>query len=586
MCRKQVFKKKEGLYKSTLSDLNDTVIDYKISSVSDMSLDFDIDDAAWYIMCNKICFTSVDLTNSIDISNTTFLYKVSFYNCEFTAVNFNNIIFKSDVKFYKCKFHSDIKLRYCEFCSELEFSNCTFFGDVDLSCSHFSKVVFKESTYKSECRLANIAIHQQAVFEHNNFYGHTTLVVANFTKGGYFFKNTYFGEANFISCDFDMACNMIDCRYLGCLHVADCKFASTVSFIESTYQDKASWFNCKFYNTADFSKSNFIDKLTFVKPIFSERANFNSTTFNKFDFIGGEFHKEADFTDCTFLDVTKFFTPLLQYILTFADSTFCHNFRIEGIRISQNSNNEGIQCIYLGNTTISSSSIVNICCNYDTPPFALDFNHSFIQGLLNIQDTRLSTISCTGAVIHGHLCESDMTLEAILDRETARILKHESIKSDDKIKALEYYDTELLLHKKDLSNQQGACDDKIILFLNNISNKNGRSPWRGCVFTFISSGAFYVLYLAISRVGDIYCWLIGNDVTWIIAQDIAKYIDFATSVSFEPLTTEIATIATSSNGSLAILQILFTILFYFLGKISIGYGVYQTITAFRKFNNK
>lgn len=135
-----------------------------------------------------------------------------------------------------------------------------------------------------------------------------------------------------------------------------------------------------------------------------------------------------------------------------------------------------------------------------------------------------------------------------------QIAKREgNIDSLTKYKSLEF--RQLLFDKK-------MSFDKVLLILNWISNDNGRSWFKGILFTLTTALIFYALYLS----------AIGTEINFSLKTFWTNYILFTSS--FPKLSLEKYSQYNSIwNVSLVI----------WLSRIFISYGIYQTIAAFRKF---
>lgn len=102
--------------------------------------------------------------------------------------------------------------------------------------------------------------------------------------------------------------------------------------------------------------------------------------------------------------------------------------------------------------------------------------------------------------------------------------------------------------------------DSILLFLNLISNNNGKSWIRGVAFTILMSFFFYVLYL----------YNIGIDFNG--TESLKDYVIFITSFP------KLELIKYSCENELWYIK-----LTIWCARIFIAYGIYQTISAFRKY---
>jgi hypothetical protein len=87
----------------------------------------------------------------------------------------------------------------------------------------------------------------------------------------------------------------------------------------------------------------------------------------------------------------------------------------------------------------------------------------------------------------------------------------------------------------------------------------------------------------------VYAFLIGKTVIWTYSTDISDGITYLWSLNF------LSTLSIWINKIdfqgvwwivvLKLIQIIIVTMIYILGKIAIAYGIYQTITAFRKYKN-
>lgn len=116
--------------------------------------------------------------------------------------------------------------------------------------------------------------------------------------------------------------------------------------------------------------------------------------------------------------------------------------------------------------------------------------------------------------------------------------------------------------------------DKILLILNYISNNHGKSWTRGVLFTIASAWGFFILYESALPTPHFH-WTIyasfGDIQNGFLAgvKFFLKYLALFPSLRFEN---------DGDSGTINLITL--------LARIFIGYGIYQTITAFRKFGAK
>ena len=116
-----------------------------------------------------------------------------------------------------------------------------------------------------------------------------------------------------------------------------------------------------------------------------------------------------------------------------------------------------------------------------------------------------------------------------------------------------------------------------LLFLNRISNRHGTSYFRSIIFTF-SVGIFFYYLSMISSTK----YSFNNEINWgIFKQNISTYFQFMIPThQFKYLGNDFMRDYVETPNRYE---------FYFfdiLGRIFIGYGIYQTIQAFRKYKSK
>jgi hypothetical protein len=155
------------------------------------------------------------------------------------------------------------------------------------------------------------------------------------------------------------------------------------------------------------------------------------------------------------------------------------------------------------------------------------------------------------------------------------IKKNQALEKNDKITALYYRKLELISYSKEIRNKRGGGEDRVLLFLNNISNLHGLSWKRGISFTLSSWLFIFTLY---------YWSLWGNQINFDWHYLIFGYKEFW-SDAFNFLWLPSSDLKDISRNELEQIgggSLFFVLTLYVLGKIIIGYGVYQTVAAFRK----
>lgn len=111
--------------------------------------------------------------------------------------------------------------------------------------------------------------------------------------------------------------------------------------------------------------------------------------------------------------------------------------------------------------------------------------------------------------------------------------------------------------------------ERVLLWLNTVSNKNGQSWWRGFKFTIITAAIFFTLinYVGIASENKFFIidWkFCGFGEVW------QQYLNMFYLIDFKDKFNNIRLNALGDT-------------LFFSSKIFVGYGIYQTISAFRKY---
>ena len=241
-----------------------------------------------------------------------------------------------------------------------------------------------------------------------------------------------------------------------------------------------------------------------------------------------------------------------------------------------------------------------------------NFEYANILGTVAIQDSSFNKLNFDKATIVGQLNIDNVDIKKYSSRETLTKIKNEFIKKNDTVSALKYkskeynkhfkdifakaigdlwkipsidiYDREikyffflhdriLLIIVKYITNLVSNIFDITLLLLNKISNNNGQWWFQGVLFTLSIAFVFYTLY-SYSIIYDISCDLNFNTSDWILLKD--KYWES------EHLQ-QVVKFLWIPDGLKKIEGDIYSYIWFVLGKILIGYGIYQTISAFRKY---
>lgn len=202
----------------------------------------------------------------------------------------------------------------------------------------------------------------------------------------------------------------------------------------------------------------------------------------------------------------------------------------------------------------------------------LSINGTFFKDIVSFNSTTVSTIKFRSVHFDKVAFFNDfkIQLKTLADLGTIRIIKTQLSKTDNKIDYLQYnaLEQELLLKDK-----RTSINDKILLRLNRKSNYFGNNWIKGVWFTLRMSIYGFIILLISNR------FLSNSGYNYLISFDsklpnasfqevLREWLKFTFSFDLRSYRNY------ESHGVL--------LLIFFFFKIFIGYGVYQTIAAFRK----
>lgn len=149
-------------------------------------------------------------------------------------------------------------------------------------------------------------------------------------------------------------------------------------------------------------------------------------------------------------------------------------------------------------------------------------------------------------------------------REIYRHLKYCAEDNKDRIQALIFKSYELDAYQHTL-NWKDNTYDLLMLWLNKLSNNHGLSWIRGVMFTIITGFVFYCIF-----------YLCQND--WFL-----KYFFWENFLSYFWLPGGMNDLISFLRSNPNVFVGILGVFSYLLGKIFIAYGIFQTISAFRKY---
>jgi hypothetical protein len=173
-------------------------------------------------------------------------------------------------------------------------------------------------------------------------------------------------------------------------------------------------------------------------------------------------------------------------------------------------------------------------------------------------------------------CNDDLLNTSGVHSSVWCTLKDQAISKNDYKLANIYKRNELNSYIEEIKNQKLLFEERIALIFNQISNNHGFSWVRGLLFTIVSWFGFYLLYYLFSN---------SYSVFWVPEKYlfIMKAEFWSDAIEFLWLPHGLGNLADQLKKSTSFLQNLGMVISFLLGKIFIAYGIYQTISAFRKF---
>ena len=329
-------------------------------------------------------------------------------------------------------------------------------------------------------------------------------------------------HVKFTNCDFRDAISLRSTESL--LFFENCRFHGNIRGNSSVFSGKMRFRDCHFYTEVNFKNSVFDDLADFYRCHFYKR-----TIFHKTDFM-----QTAVFSGVVFHENVLFTYTLINKLIIFRGTKF-----LQGI----------------------------------------DLSLSILSGSFSVFDIELKDYDALTETLSNDEYEENVSKLGEIPiknkRETFRVLRKTFEVNSDYIHSLDYKKLELHTYDKILDHNiklgQGVYSsifNKIILFLNRKSNLYGTRFEYGVLFTFlVGLFFFYFSYINLNTIefAAVPCqWSFGQFEEFSI--NFLKFLNPVHSVDY--------------------LGEQHSLLFYFfdyLGRIFVGYGIYQTVQAFRKY---
>ncbi|MFK7113789.1 hypothetical protein V3468_04980 [Flavobacterium oreochromis] len=215
-------------------------------------------------------------------------------------------------------------------------------------------------------------------------------------------------------------------------------------------------------------------------------------------------------------------------------------------------------------------------CNFDkyvyfdkSELYEFSFDTAFFKEIVSFQNIKCNYIKFNRTHFDKVSFFNDAVIQKInsCDLKTIRLIKNHLLKTENKIDYLKY---NALEQNNLLSSSELTLNDRILLKLNKKSNDFGNNWINGVLFTFKKGMLFFILLLIVnSFISSKYPLSLNLSGTIAsVSEILTEFLKFVFSFGFDNKEIQ-------SNG--------FLYLIFIIAKIYIGYGVYQTISAFRKY---
>lgn len=323
--------------------------------------------------------------------------------------------------------------------------------------------------------------------------------------------------------------------------------------------------NCTFIDCLKLN--NFSSNLYFIKSSFGMvefegviiegKVRFRECDFYEVNFNNAKFKQLADFWRCTFNEKTIFYKTDFLGIVVFSGAIFKKNVLFTYSLIDK--------LIIFNGTQVKKG---------------IDLSTAIITGELSIFNFKLKNFKVDVEKLEKDEYESKISEEGIIPiknkRETYRLLKKYFENHSNNIESIPFKKLEMTtLHKEAELNfindekRWSSFLDLTVLFLNRVSNNFGSSYFNGIIFIFIIGWFFFYLSILQTELYHFSCCISWEN----IKSGVKPFVQFLNPAhSIDYLGTE------NDIGYKWSFYI-----FDYLGRTFVGYGIYQTVQAFRKF---
>ncbi len=298
------------------------------------------------------------------------------------------------------------------------FKNITFKENAEFRKNIFNSYCdFDSSTFMKDTNFINAIFHNNSIFSNIIFF-----------SKAFYFNSVFVGNTDFSRTVFH---NMANFR--------ESKFLSQLNCVKTKFQEDDDFSKVEFLHKICFESTTFESGAIFWKSLFHNDTSFRSVIFQSFTcFLNSKFKKVTIFQDATFEDFTDFNEVIFQYATDFGNSIFKGTTEFQSSKFFGETNFMG--SIFQGDTDFWLTKFRG-----DALFEATKFNQTGIFIRLEAEN-----LFFTGTVFEKSALFTDCKIENA-DRETFRIIKHELLKSNNKLDAYDYFKREMDEKRNELS---------------------------------------------------------------------------------------------------------------------------------------
>ncbi|RCH53685.1 hypothetical protein DJ568_16755 [Mucilaginibacter hurinus] len=498
-----------------------------------------------------------ELSPIFDCSDIQFDKPISFWNCHFSMhTNFQNSIFKHGFNFRLSTFENGLSMTKVIAEGKSTFGFISSSSVMIMNC--FFAVIdnqYSELNVDGDFHINNTTINSELNLYRCKITGQLNLIGIKLNG------NLDVSEATIANLNLGVFEDNTSRTELQNFNIAYTEFQGNVQIRNLNINGKVSGQGAVFKDNIFFTNLNFTNHVYLTHSIIDKPIYFdNVCAKGNFSFYGSTLNADIRLTDVDFTNANVSFTGSQINADLWIGSLLNEDSKVFNGKM----NFQG--------AIISAKSIVRVfnLNNPGSPAGEIKFSNVIVRGLVDVKNVYVSKITFDGTIVSGNIQDDNSFRSAIVDRDTARLLKHEARKINNIISALSYNKIEMKLHADNLSIWKFT--DWSMLKLNQISNNYGSNWLWGAGFT-ITCALFCYSIFTLSIFGFGFFWEDNWSFLYTDSKFWAGFINyFWLPTGFNELTKNGVVQGGGAGG-----------VTYIIGKILIAYGIYQTVAAFRKY---